>query len=338
MAVYQWSPTPAANATADPTINWAPGMSPSSVSNSARSMMARVANYRDDISGSLTTTGSSTAYNLTSNQGLPATPVTGQLIAFVPHVANGSTPSLRIDGGGVFALFGSSGSFVAPGTLVAGSPYTAMFNGSVWIMRNFYGQPFSVPLGALIPYVGVNVPNINFAQPFGQAISRTVYSDLFSLVSTTYGSGDGTTTFNIPDLRGRFPVGNDNMGGTAANRVTPAGSGIDGATLGAAGGAQNVTLSLGHLPQHRHNVGLTDPQHNHTYSQYPSGTTFNVAPSGGAPVVGTASTTAATSTSATGITIHDGVGNANLTSIVGSDQAHTNMPPTIVLAYIMRIL
>ena len=67
-----------------------------------------------------------------------------------------------------------------------------------------------------------------------------------------YGAGDGSTTFNLPDKRGRGSIGRDNMGGTAASRVTPAGSGIYGAALGANGGAETHTLTSAQIPAHAH--------------------------------------------------------------------------------------
>jgi microcystin-dependent protein len=86
---------------------------------------------------------------------------------------------------------------------------------------------------------------------FGQAVSRTTYSALFTIVSTTYGAGDGSTTFNLPDLRGRTVAGLDNMGGTAASRLTNAISGLTGTTLGAVGGDQRLQL-------HQHANTLTN--------------------------------------------------------------------------------
>ena len=71
----------------------------------------------------------------------------------------------------------------------------------------------------------------------GAEISRTTYASLFAEISTTYGAGDGDTTFLLPDLRGRFLVGRDGMGPSAvASRTASGAEGIDGATLGAAGG------------------------------------------------------------------------------------------------------
>jgi microcystin-dependent protein len=85
--------------------------------------------------------------------------------------------------------------------------------------------------------------------PYGQAISRTTYSSLFSLLSTTYGTGDGSTTFNVPDLRGRVIAGKDDMGGSAASRLssTSITSGSP-TTLGGSGGADTKTLITANLP------------------------------------------------------------------------------------------
>src|SRR5882762_5219078 len=85
-ALWQWSVTPATNATADPSVNWGLGMAPSAVGPSMRAMMTRTAEWRDDISGSLLTAGSSTAYSVTTNQatagngicGSGITPIDGQ--------------------------------------------------------------------------------------------------------------------------------------------------------------------------------------------------------------------------------------------------------------------
>ena len=100
----------------------------------------------------------------------------------------------------------------------------------------------AIPLGCILPYSGAtaSAPS-GFAFCNGQAVSRTTFVELYALVGDQYGAGDGTTTFNLPDLRGRSVAGRDNMGGTAANRVTTAGSGINGVALGANGGSQSFT-------------------------------------------------------------------------------------------------
>jgi microcystin-dependent protein len=91
----------------------------------------------------------------------------------------------------------------------------------------------------------------------GQAVSRATYAALFSVLGTAWGAGDGSTTFNLPDLRSRVTAGLDNMGGSAAGRITSGVAGIQGTTLGAVGGNQATQA---------HNHALTDPGHVHVVS------------------------------------------------------------------------
>lgn len=76
-----------------------------------------------------------------------------------------------------------------------------------------------VPVGLISPYGGSTAPNSAWLLCYGQAVSRSTYSALFAVVGTSFGVGDGSTTFNLPDLRGRVPVGIDNLGGSAANTI-----------------------------------------------------------------------------------------------------------------------
>lgn len=92
---------------------------------------------------------------------------------------------------------------------------------------------------------------------YGQAISRTTYAALFTAIGTTYGTGDGSTTFNLPDARGRVLAGLDNMGGTAASRLTVAGSGTPSTTLGGVGGNEL-------LQTHLHANTAAQAAHTHT--------------------------------------------------------------------------
>jgi microcystin-dependent protein len=72
--------------------------------------------------------------------------------------------------------------------------------------------------GTVLDFAGSAAPS-GWMMCYGQAVSRTTYTALFAAIGTTYGAGDGATTFNLPDLRGRIAAGADNMGGAAANRV-----------------------------------------------------------------------------------------------------------------------
>jgi microcystin-dependent protein len=77
-----------------------------------------------------------------------------------------------------------------------------------------------LPVGSLVSYAGATAPE-GYLLCDGTSVSRTTYATLFSVLSTTYGAGDGTTTFNLPDLRGRMPIGagNDGSEGNNTNRV-----------------------------------------------------------------------------------------------------------------------
>ena len=120
-----------------------------------------------------------------------------------------------------------------------------------------------MPVGVVVPFAGSTSP-AGWQLCYGQAISRTTYAGLFATIGTTYGSGDGSTTFNVPDLRGRVVAGEDDMGGTAASRLTAGGSGITGTTLGASGGTETHTLTTAQLASHNH----TQDSHNHTQNSH----------------------------------------------------------------------
>ena len=93
----------------------------------------------------------------------------------------------------------------------------------------------SVPTGVLNPYAGATAP-VGWLLCFGQAISRTTYSTLFTAIGTTYGVGDGSTTFNLPDMRGQGTAGLDNMGGTSRDRVVDTDADVLGGEIGDSGG------------------------------------------------------------------------------------------------------
>jgi microcystin-dependent protein len=252
--VTSWSQTAATNASSDSTVNWAEGQAPSSINDSARAVMASVAKYRDDNAGSLVTGGTSTAYTIASNQGFASkAAMNGAEISFTMHATNGASPTLNVDslGGDPITLDGTNA--VPTGTLIGSSVYTAIYyaSGTAWRLKDFYQLPFSVPIGGTIDFFGTTAPNSNFVFPYGQAISRTTYSALFALVSTTFGTGDGSTTFNVPDLRGRVTAGKDDMGGSAASRLTSSWFGSDATVLGATGSSseKNALSSTNQLPQ-----------------------------------------------------------------------------------------
>jgi microcystin-dependent protein len=331
MPLWRWSPTSSSNSVADPTINWAVGMAPSAVSPSARAMMAAVAQYAGDISGAIVTGGTSTSYTVASNSSYDSLPhLANQMIAFSPHTTNGAGPvTINVDSQGAKPLRSSPGVELQAGVLVQGTPYAMTFSNSdgAWYLQGYYGNPFNVPLGASLEYWLPTAPNSSFAFPYGQAISRTTYATLFAAMGTTFGVGDGTTTFNIPDVRGRVVAGVDNMGGSAASRLTTSYFGANASNLGAVGGGESHTLTTAEIPSHTHANSLTDPGHNHsyTYTTLPGG----VGIANGSGVTGGTATNT-TASAVTGITLNN--------AVQGGGGAHAIVQPTITANRILRII
>src|ERR1700732_5458404 len=179
MAWYNWSQISNNNATADQTINWAEGQAPSSINDSARAMMAATARYRDDVAGAIVTSGTSTAYAVSTFQAFDTLAhLNGQMIAFTPHATNGATVTLNVDALGARPLRTSPGVELLAGVLIHGTPYLATYNNSdgAFYLRGFYGNPYNVPLFGGMDFWDTIAPNSSFIFPQGQAISRTVYA------------------------------------------------------------------------------------------------------------------------------------------------------------------
>jgi len=155
-------------------------------------------------------------------------------------------------------------------------------------------------IGAVIAYAGSSAPT-GWLLCYGQNVSRTTYAALFGVVGTTYGAGDGSTTFGLPDLRGRVPFGKDDMGGSAASRLSnSAPGGITGSGLGNTGGEQAHQIVIAELASHAHNF-LT------------ASGVFAVGSAGSRP----------------------NTGSNTATSSAGSDTPHNTVPPGIVLNYMI---
>ena len=326
MTLYKWSQTAGNNATADPSINWQEGQAPSSVNDSGRAMMASIAKHRDDVAGAIVTGGTATAYTVTSYQAFdtPAR-LNGQIIAFTPHVTNGSTVTLNVDSLGARPLRSAPSTELLAGTLIQGTPYVAVYNNldAVFYLQSFYGNPYNVPLGAGLDYWGATAPNSAFVIPTGQAISRTTYASLFSLFGTTYGPGDGSTTFNIPDKAGRISA----MKEASATRLTSTYFGGNSTNLGAVGGLESHILTAAQLASHTHPATATDGGHTHASMGYDGG----AGNAGGSPGGFQSGVNQITTTGFANITV---TVNAN----TGGGNAHNNVQPTIICNYIIRII
>ncbi len=110
-----------------------------------------------------------------------------------------------------------------------------------------------IPTATIVPWSSASVPT-GFLECNGQAVSRSTYADLFAIVSTTYGTGDGSSTFNVPDLQDNVAVGKSNnkalasTGGANTTPVAPAGN----ITGNVGGSTANATLSTPQLASHSH--------------------------------------------------------------------------------------
>jgi microcystin-dependent protein len=336
MTLWKWSRTTASNASADASINWAEGQPPSSVNDSARAMMAATAKYRDDIAGATLTSGTSTAYTLSTWQLFDSLAhLDGAMLAFTPHATNGAVVTLNVDSTGAKPLRPAPSVELPSGTLIQGTPYVATYNGSdgAFYLQGGVSNPYNIPVGGLLPYVGGASPNSAFALPYGQAISRATYGALFSIISTTFGSGDGSTTFNLPDLRGRVIAGLDNMGGSSASRLSTA---MTSTSMGNTGGAQQVTLGPNNLPPYTPQGSFTGTLQ--VGVGYSGAGNDNIAATGGQHVV---SDIVTYSTGTLGNIVLNV--NQNTFAFVGNAQGGSSLPfnaipPTMVANFILRII
>lgn len=180
---------------------------------------------------------------------------------------------------------GTTGAYTVTVKNVSGSISTDVTQGTSAILysdgTNVYPANNSptggaVPPGTLISFAGATAP-VGYLFCDGAAISRTGYQPLFNAIGTTWGTGDGSTTFNVPDLRGYF------MRGSGTN--------ADG-TVGTSVGSKQADAYLNHTH------GVTDPGHAHSY------TTTIVAASGGGGVAFTGSGSGTTGTATTGVTVN----------------------------------
>lgn len=246
----------------------------------------------------------------------------------------------------------------------------------------------TAPVGTVMPWAGFTIPT-NWLLAYGQAVSRTTYSNLYTAITVSnatvsctagsptlsgfadtsqfrigapveatciapgtiississsstivvnnnaasnstvtavvfpWGNGNGSTTFNVPDLRGRVPAGADAMGGTSANRLTNAFYGVAANAPATPGGAQSHTMTTSELVSHNHTVN--DPGHSHL-EQTSTGGGAVTGITGGTGVNVSVASPISTTTVATGLTL----------STAGSTTPFTLVQPSMTINYIIK--
>jgi microcystin-dependent protein len=183
----------------------------------------------------------------------------------------------------------------------------------------------NTPVGAVTMWVAADAPT-GWTLCQGQAISRATFGSLFTVIGTTYGAGDGSTTFNLPDLRGRVPMG-AGLGRNVAGNADLATS----RTLGQrVSDAQTVTLTEAQIPSHNH----TQNEHNHT--QNPHGHEFTFSNTVG----GTTNAITLGNVLSAGGAVNDNTATNNPTTATnnatGGGQAHENTQPSTVINFIIK--
>lgn len=174
------------------------------------------------------------------------------------------------------------------------------------------GAPQAVPAGLICAFPGA-VPS-GFLECNGQAVSRTGFAGLFAACGTVYGAGDGSTTFNVPNLKGRTIFGLE----SAQNLLTAGVSGMTSTSLGSTGGNQNPQ-------QHTHANSLSDGGHAHPGGRDASGP--GVGPGWGVDVTSLLSSPANTGSSAS---------NISLTNASSGSGSSGNVPPGMILRWIIK--
>lgn len=195
--VWTWSRTAGSNTTADAGINWAEGMLPPAINDSARGMMAAIANFRDDL-GAITTTGSANSYSLTTNSGFTAL-ATGLIVIAKINATNTGASTINVDGLGAKAIrkitTGGEGA-MGSGDLQATGAYLLRYDTALnsaagaWLCLNPPSATGTTALGGTGRLYGSNTTSSNLTDiTVGTGLTMTG-----STLSCTVTAGTGTVT------------------------------------------------------------------------------------------------------------------------------------------------
>ncbi|MFG7486289.1 phage tail protein [Methylorubrum rhodesianum] len=246
------------NGAAAPPVNFQEGMPANAVNNSAREMMAALARWRGDDCGILGASVSGGAVAITTFQGIKPGHFGGAFrLSFALPVENTGPLTLNVDSTGPRPWRRQQGFEFAPGDVPILVTHDVIW---VPVIGAFISRAptFETP-GRIGAYATPNAIPPGWVECDGREVSRVSYAALFSVIGTAYGGGNGSTTFNVPDLRGRALFGRDN----GAGRLT--GAGGLGGNVNNTGGSETVVLNDTQMPSHSH-FGTTGEAgaHDHT--------------------------------------------------------------------------
>jgi len=246
-------------------------------------------------------------------------------------VASGGTGLTTLTANNVILGNGTSTpSFVAPGT--SGNLLTS--NGTTW-QSTTPATSSSMPTGALMPYAGASAPT-GYLLCDGSSVSSSSYLALHAVISNTYGgsayTGAGALSFNLPDLRGRLPMGaGTGTGQNASGTGAPSGTAQTARTRGQWLGEETHLLTTAEMPSHSHNGSTGNAgSHSHTQGSYPG---FVYVGSGG----NSTTTSGSNWIGSTGYTLTNTVADHSHTIPAnGGGGRHDTIPPVVVLNYIIK--
>jgi microcystin-dependent protein len=233
IAAANWNQADNSNTAASPD-GLPENCAPSGVNNWARATMGAIKRFwkRSSV---IVTTGSSSAY-LVTHTVPPAALADGECELIQFHAANTAGATLNVGGLGAVPLhYYAAGAWRLIPNDLWGADFTSRvaYNAAAAAYR-LLDLPDRT--GEVVTFAGATVPHGSLLC-YGQAISRTAYAGLFVALGTAHGVGDGTATFNLPDMRGQVGAGMSNMGGSDAGNLT------GGATLGAGLGVQSTSTT-----------------------------------------------------------------------------------------------
>ena len=294
-------------------------------SDEARNAVLFVSGTNSDIRKIICPQGQNKLYTIFNNTAGGYAITIGSPTGTAVTIPSGVTATVFTDGANFYsAQTGSAGNFTVNGTLTAtgltdtgnmsiggtlavtgattftgipSGPTAATGTNTTQLATTAFVQSNGSPTGVINMWGTASAPT-GWLLCDGSAVSRSTYSALFAIVSTTFGTGDGTTTFNLPNYTNRMPYGT---------------------TIGATGGSADAVVV-----SHTHTATVTDPGHNHLGSVY---NYYSASTGGGGNVSGINQSTA-TTTSTTGITV------ANASAGVSGTNA--NLPPYLGINFIIK--